>query len=289
MTPARPLHLLTPAEVRRIFDEPREIPAVLRDFMAVISPVVDDDFITSLIAVAVTGVGSMRRDRKIKHLDKMMSEVNFPRAVAREIDRVVDHVQAPREYRRAAGRIVPPLENLTGGMLETGPPFPTFKFTGPMSPVQRLAYDEAMESFRVRRDDFVHHVAHALLCHTLTPDTFRQRNAQDVIDRILKHVQYLDLAASICGVTLHNPSTWQDDKVDRMQVITTLNEARLRDDLVQQRIDDALHVSPARHVLAAIDDLVIEYCQRAVKGRSRDLRPIAFWQRALRNSPFPRT
>ena len=284
--PSRPLRLPTHAEVLRAFNTPRELPPEMRQFMAAIRPMVDEDFIMESIASLVAAVGSMRPDRKIKHLDKLLSEINFPRNVVREINDFVDNVSAPPEYGRTAERIVPPLENLTGAILETGPPFPVFKFTEPMSELQSLVYDEAMTSFTTLRDEHIHHVSYSLFCNDLSPDFIKLKNEPRVVGHIIKRIEYLDFAAGICGVTLHNPDTWEHDKVDRMKVIATLNDCKSRDDVMQQMVDDELDVSPPRHVLSIVDDLIIDYCQRTVRRKSRDLRPLAFWLRVLSNSPF---
>ena len=286
MIPPRPLRLPTYAEVRQAFDAPRELPAEVRQFMATIAPVLGRDSLAASTASLVVMIAAEEPDRKVKRLDLLLSEINFPREVVREINTFVDHVSAPPEYRRIAERIVPPLENLTGAMLETEPPFPVFKFTEPMSELQRLVYDEAMTSFVALRDDHVRTFTSFMFCNDMAPDFLRRQDTPKLIDHVIKRIEYLDFAAGICGVTLQNPYTWEENKVDRMKVIATLNDCQTRADAMQEMVDNDVDVSPARHVLAIVDDLIIDYCQRAVRLRSRDVRPLAFWLRVLGNSPF---
>ena len=286
MIPPRPLRLLAPGEIRQIFEEPREIPSLLRDFMTTIAPTIKEDSITALIAVELTRAGAMRNDRRIEFLDDIMLKVNFPRSVAREIDRIVDQVQIPQEYVQAAERIVPPLENLAGALLETGPPFPTLKFTKPMSTIQRLAYNEALESFNARRVEFVHHLSCAVLCYALTPSSFRPDYLRKVTYRLSHALRYLDAAGGICGFTLHHESTWKDRKPTRGDLMVSFNEAKARDAVAQEMLDEELPMSPARRIMTTVDDLFIEYCQRATRSRSRDMRPLAFWYGVQGNTPF---
>ena len=286
MIPSRPLRLPSYAEVRQAFDAPRELPAEVRQFMDTIAPMLGKDSLAASTASLVAMIASEQPGRKIKSLDQLLNEINFPRAVIREINVFVDRVSAPPEYRRIAERIVPPLENLTGAMLETEPPFPVFKFTEPMSELQRLVYDEAMTSFAVHREEHVHTFTHFLFCNDMAPDFIKRTDSPKLIDHVIKRIEYLDFAAGICGVTLHNPYTWEDNPVDRMEVIATLNDCQTRADAIQHRVDNNLDISPPRHVLGIVDDLIIDYCQRAVRLRSEDLRPLAFWLRVLGNSPF---
>ena len=286
MIPSRPLRLPTYSEVRQAFDAPRELPADVRKFMATIAPMLGKDSLAASTASLMAMIASEQSDRKVKSLDKLLSEINFPREVVREINAFVDHVSAPPEYHRIAERIVPPLENLTGAMLETEPPFPVFKFTEPMSALQSLVYDEAMTSFATLREDHVRTFTYFMFCNDMAPDFIRRQDSPKLINHVIKRIEYLDFAAGICGVTLHNPYTWEDDRVDRMKVIATLNSCQTRADAMQEMVDSNLDVSPIRHVLAIVDDLVIEYCQRTVRLRSQDLRPLAFWLRVLHNSPL---
>ena len=286
MIPPRPLRLPTYSEVRQAFDAPRELPADVRKFMATIAPMLGKESLAQSTASLMAMVASEQPDRKVKSLDKLLGEINFPREVIREINTFIDHVSAPPEYRRIAERIVPPLENLTGAMLETEPPFPVFKFTEPMSELQRLVYDEAMTSFVALRDDHVRTFTSFMFCNDMAPDFLRRQDTPKLIDHVIKRIEYLDFAAGICGVTLHNPYTWEDIPVDRMKVIATLNDCQSRADVLQHRVDNHLDVVPHRHVLGIIDDAIIEYCQRTVRLRSEDLRPLAFWQRVLHNSPL---
>ena len=146
MTPARPLSVPTPSDIRCIFDEPRQPPKVLRDFMRAAAPMIKDDFITEIAASVVASIAASSPGMRIKRLYKLTSQVNFTPELAREVTRTADRLNAPREYVEAAERMVPPLENLAGGLRETGPPFPSFKFEEPMSPEQEGAYRESMTS-----------------------------------------------------------------------------------------------------------------------------------------------
>ena len=58
MTPGRPLRLPSPSEIRRIFDEPRQTPKALRDFMQAAAPMIESDFITEVAASVVASIAA---------------------------------------------------------------------------------------------------------------------------------------------------------------------------------------------------------------------------------------
>lgn len=272
MPPARPLRIPSESEIRRAFERWSCPPPVLRNFMLNIAPVVDEEFITSTIALAVVHIASMRPDRKIKHLDILLDEVNFPWEVAEEINRVIDLVELPPEFYRAANRLVPPLENLTGAMRR------------PRDPVPRQAYQEAMTSFGTLRDSFVKEIAFGFLSHTVAHETHQGHGMQRAVSQTTKRIRYLDNAAAICDFTLRS-SFWQRLRVTPVQVVTLLNAAKARDDVVQQLVDDNAPISDARYVLSILDDLIIDHCERAINAGSQQLQPFAFWEEALTNAP----
>lgn len=273
MPAARNLRIPTEAQIRRAFDRWRNPPPALRDFMLTIGPMVDDEFITCTIALAVTHIGSMRPERKIQHLDNLLSEVNFPRDVAREINRVIDSTEPPPEFTRSAERMVPPLASLTAAMRQ------------PRSPAAREAHGEAMTSFSVMRDRFVRDLAYSFVSHTVAHESQREEGLQRSVDQIGKRIRRLDTAAAVCDFTLRSPA-WPERTVTPLMVVTLLNAAKTRDSIVQKQIDDGITpLTDAQSVRAIIDDMTIDHCERAISSRSQQLQPFAFWEEAIRNAP----
>ena len=291
MTPARPLSVPSPSDIRRIFDEPRQPPKALRDFMQAAAPMIEDDFITEIAASVVASIAASSPGMRIKRLDKLMGEVNFTPALAREVSRTADRLNAPREYVEAAERMVPPLENMAGGLLETGPPFPSFRFEEPMSPEQEGAYRESMASLGEARKELVHHVGYSLIVDSVSPRSHREDNIGRFTKYIIEGIERFDVAASICGVTLHNPSTWQWDKADQKNLIFTMHRCEARELQMQELILQERDISPARHVSSIIDDCVINYCKRTTKARpsARNLSAMAYWRQVLANTPAVRS
>lgn len=229
MTPARPLIVPAPSDIRRIFDEPRQPPKALRDFMQAAGPMIKDDFITEIAASVVASIAASPPGMRIKRLDKLTSEVNFGPVLAREVTRAADRLNAPREFVEAAERLVPPLENLAGGLLETGPPFPVFRFEEPMSPEQEGAYRESMTSLSQVRRELVHHVCYSLIVDSVSPLSHREDNMERFTKYIIDGIERFDVAASICGVTLHHPSTWHWDEADQKNLIFTMHRSEARE------------------------------------------------------------
>ncbi len=287
MTPGRPLRLPAPAEIRRIFDEPRQTPKALRDFMQAAAPMIESDFITEVAASVVASIAASPPGMRIKRLDKLMSQVNFGPALASEVTRTADRLNAPREYVEAAERMVPPMENLAGALLETGPPFPVFRFEEPMSPEQEGAYRESMTSLGQVRKEFVHHVCYSLIVDSVSPRSQREDNIERFTKYIIEGIERFDVAASICGVTLHNPSTWHWDKADKENLIFTMHRCEARELQMQELILQERDISPARHVLSTIDESIIDYCKRTIKARpsARNLSALAYWRQVLGNTP----
>ena len=287
MTPGRPLIVPTPSDLRRIFDEPRQPPKALRDFMRAAAPMIDNDFITEVAASVVASIAASPPGMRIKRMDKLMGQVNFTPELAREVTRTADRVNAPPEYVEAAERMVPPLENLAGGLLETSYPFPPFRFEEPMSPEQEGAYRESMTSLGKVRKEFVHHVCFSLIVDSVSPRSQREDNIERFTKYIIDGIERFDVAASICGVTLHNPSTWQWDAADQKNLIFTMHRAEARDLQMQELILQERDISPARNVLSIIDDSIIDYCKRTIKARpsARNLTALAYWRQVLVNTP----
>ncbi len=289
MIPTRPLRVPTPADVRYAYGRcSRAIaPATVIDFMATIGPVVGDPFIVRTIAVAVVDISGMKPpERKIKYLDNLLSDINFPPEVAREINRIVDRIKPPPDFANLADRLVPPMSNLTGAILE--PPFPVLEEARRQvvtSPVSRQAYDESVTAFQNLRDDLVRHISYGLVIHSVAPDPTRGELIDNAIERIPERLALLDLAAGIFGMTLHHPETWPKQQDTPLQLVATLNAAKARDTAVQKYVDDGNTITPARNLRAIVDDLVIDHCQRAISSGSRDLRTFAFWQQVMHNSP----
>ena len=287
MTPARPLSVPTPADIRSIFDEPRQPPKVLRDFMQAAAPIIKDDFITEVAASVVASIAASSPGMRIKRLDKLTSEVNFGSVLADEVVRTADRLNAPREYVEAAERMVPPLENLAGALLETGPPFPVFRFEEPMSTEQEGAYRESMTSLGHVRKEFVHHVSYSLIVDSVSPRSQREDNIGRFTKYITEGIERFDVAASICGVTLHNPSTWQWDKADQKNLIFTMHRCEARELRMQELILQEKVISPARSVLSTIDETIVDYCKRTIRSRpsARNLSALAYWRQVLANTP----
>lgn len=272
MPPTRNLKIPSESEIRRTFDRWRRPPPVLRDFMLTIAPIVDNDFITCTIALAVTHIGSMRPDRKIQHLDNLLDEVNFPREVAREINNVIDLIEPPPEFYRVAQKFVPPLTTLTAALRP------------PRHPLPRQAHQEALTSFNDLRDQFVKDLAYGFVSHTVAHESQREEGIQRAVDQIGKRIRRIDTASAVCDFTLRSPA-WQERTVTPLMVVTLLNAAKARDAEVQKQIDENIPLTDARSVRAIIDDLTISHCERAINTRTQQLKPFAFWEEAIRNAP----
>ena len=289
MIPTRPLRGPTRNNVLQAYGSVTyaDAPDALVDFMATIGPTIGDPFIVRTIAVAVADICGMQPpERKIEHLDRLLGDVNFPPEVAREINRVTDRVVVPSEFVDLAAKLVPPMHNLTGAVLE--PPFPVpegARLQVETSSTARLVYDEIITSFQSLHDDLVRHISYGLLIYSVAPSPTREEVAQNASERIPERLALLDLAAGVCGMTLHHPETWPEG-TNRMQLMTMLNEAKARDAAVQEYLDSGETITPVRNLMAIIDDLVIDYCQRAIRTRNRDLMPVAFWRQVLKNGPM---
>ena len=255
--------------------------------MRAAAPIIKDDFITEVAASVVASIAASSPGMRIKRLDKLTSEVNFGPALSAEVTRAADRLNAPREYVEAAERMVPPLENLAGALLETGPPFPVFRFEEPMSPQQEGAYRESMTSLGKVRKEFVHHVGYSLIVDSVSPRSHREDNIQRFTKYIVDGIERFDVAASICGVTLHNPSTWQWDEADQKNLIFTMHRCEGRELRMQELILQERDISPARHVSSTIDESIIDYCKRTINARPsvRNLSALAYWRQVLANTP----
>ena len=289
MIPNRPLIVPTDDHIRQAFGSlsRAETPDGLVDFMATIGPIIGDPHVVRIIAGTVVDISAMKPpERKIRFLDNLMETVNFPPEVAREINRMVDRVVVPKSFLDLAERLVSPMHNLAGGVLE--PPFPVSeeaKQEVATGEVSRIVYDEVMACFQTLREDLLHHVANGFLIYTVSTLDMRDEVVENSVKGIPERLAVLDLVGVVCGMTLHHPETWPE-AATRQHLITMLNESKSRDTAIQAYSDDGGELTSARKVMAAIDDMIIDYCQRAIRSRNRDMRPVAFWRRVLHNSPL---
>ncbi len=269
MTAARPLRVPTEAQIRRAFNSYPSPPKELSRFMTAIYPVVDDVFITYTIATAVAQIASMGPARKIKHLDILLGEVNFPPSVAREINRTIDLVVVPPGYTRAAERLLPPLENLAGALTE------------PDAALPRQTYREVMQSFETIRADFVKYVSNGFVGFTVAHESWRERFLRSAVEKIPERIRNIDKIAAICDSVLQAPATWQEPAVTPMRLVAILNASKARDDEAQQLVDDGATLSAARAFLTIIDELIIDHCERDMKAGPPPSQTAAFWQQVL--------
>ena len=293
MVKNRPLWLPTEAGIANAYRSCSRwiTPAVMLDFMATIGPIVGDPFIVRTIAVTIVNISSMNPPvRKIRHLDMLLSDVNFPPEVSRAINSTLDRIIPPPDFVNLAERIITPMNNLTGALLE--PPFPVPEGATERvmtDPVSRLAYDEAMTAFGNLRERFVRHVSYGLVMHTVAPDPTRDEIVTNAQEGIREHLAVMDMAAMMFGMILHHPDTWDETAVDPLRAVTLLNECKARDNTVQAYIDDGNTISQARKVLAMIDDLLIDHCERLVSSPDNDLSALPFWVRVRDNAPYVET
>ena len=151
--------------------------------MATIGPIVGDPFVVRLIATSVSQISGMKPpERKIKHLDDLMSQVNFPPEVAQAIERVVDRVVVPRDFFRLADRMVTPPGDLTravreGIFLETPEAAKQFR----NSPLFRKCHEELIASLTTIRDDLVRSISHNLVTYSLAPESSREEMLQGAL------------------------------------------------------------------------------------------------------------
>ena len=261
----------------------------LINFMATIGPIVGDPVIVRAIATSVSQIGGMRPpERKIKHLDDLMSQVRFPPEVAREIERVVDLVVAPKEFFKVADQMVTPVKDLTRAVRE--PLFPVSaeavkRFNS--SPVSRKCFEEVMASLLAVRDNLVHSISHNLVTYSLAPDMAREEMLEGALKLYPEYSALLDMSAGVCGMVLHHPETWPQGEATRMQLMVALNEAKAREAIVQEALDTNQNVTNARKVAAFLDDLLIDYCERTIAAGANDLSALPFWIRVQQNAPAP--
>ena len=257
--------------------------------MATIGPIVGDPFIVRLIATSVSQISGMKPpERKIKHLDDLMSQVNFPPEVARAIEGVVDRVVVPRDFFRLADRMVTPPGDLTRAVRESIFPVSAEDPKGVRnSPLFRKCHEELMASLTTIRDDLVRSISHNLVTYSLAPESSREEMLEGALKLYPEYSALLDMAARACGMILHHPDTWPQGDATRFQLVTLLNEAKARDAAVQEALDSDRPVSNARKVAAYLDDLLIHYCERTIAAGADDLTTLPFWIRVHQNTPVP--
>lgn len=293
MVENRPLWLPTEAGIANAYRSCTRwiTPPVMLDFMATIGPIVGDPFMVRTIAVTIVNISSMNPPvRKIRHLDILLGDVNFPPEVSRAINSTLDRIVPPPDFVRLAERIITPMNNLTGALLE--PPFPVPEGSTERvmtDRVSRLAHDEAITAFGNLRERFVRHVSYGLVMHTVAPDPMRGEIVTHAQEGIREHLAVMDMAAMMFGMILHHPDTWDETAADRLRVVTLLNEAKARDIAIQEYIDEGNTISQPRKVLAMVDDLLINHCERLVSSPDSDLSAFPFWVRVHGNSPYVET
>ena len=262
-------------------------PMELIEFMATIGPVVGDPFIVRLIATSVSQIGGMKPpERKIKHLDDLMSQVNFPPEVVRAIEDVVDRVSVPRDFFKLADRMVTPVNDITRAIQEAlfvEPPESARQVRN--SPIYRKCHEELMTSLIAIRDNLVRSISHNLVTYSLAPETTQQEMIESALKLYPEHSALLDMSARACGMILHHPDTWPQDEPTRMQLMALLNGAKAREAIVQEALDSDQFVSNARKLAAFLDDLIIEYCERTIAAGADDLTTLPFWTRVNQNTP----
>ena len=260
--------------------------------MATIGPTVGDPFIVRLIATSVSQISGMKPpERKIKHLDNLMSEVNFPPEVAQAIERVVDRVVVPRDFFKLADQMVTPVSDLTRAVREgLYPPSPQATEAAKRlsaSALSRKCRAELMTSLIAIRDNLVHSISHNLVTYSLAPDTSREEMLEGALKLYPEYSALLDMSARACGMILYHPETWPTADATRMQLMVLLNEAKAREATVQEALDSDQDVTTIRKMTAFLDDLFIDYCERTIAAGANDLSTLPFWIRVNQNTPAP--
>ena len=293
MVKNRPLWLPTEAGVANAYRScSRSItPMVMLEFLTTIGPMIGDPFICRTIAVTLVNISGMHPPvRKIQHFDNLMQEVNFPPDVARVMNSMLDRIIPPSDFVRLADRLLTPMNNLTGALLE--PPFPVSEEAAEWvrtDPVGIQAYDEAVTAIGNIRERFVRHVSYGLVMHTVAPDPTRDEIVKNAQEGIPEYLALIDMAAMMFGMILHHPDTWPKEPPEPLQAVTLLNEAKARDATVQAYIDEGNTISQGRKVLAMVDDLMIDHLERVVSSEESDLRTLPFWHRVRDNAPYVET
>lgn len=264
----------------------------LIEFMATIGPVVGDPTIVRHIATSVSQIGGMEPpERKIKHLDDLMSQVRFPPEVARAIEDVVDRVVVPREFFKLADRMVAPTKELRRAireaiLTESAASSEAIKQVR-NSPIYRKCHEELMTSLTTTRDNLVRSISHNLVTFSLAADISRQEMLDGALKLYPEYSALLDMSARACGMILHHPETWPQDEATRMRLMVLLNQAKAREATVQEALDKDQPVTNARKIAAFLDDLFIDYCERTIAAGANDLSALPFWVRVQQNTPAP--
>lgn len=260
--------------------------------MATIGPVVGDPTVVRMIATSVSQIGGMEPpERKIKHLDDLMSQVRFPPEVARAIEDVVDRVVVPREFFMMADRMVAPTNELARAireaiLTESAESSDAVKKVR-NSPIYRKCHEELMTSLTTTRDNLVRSISHNLVTYSLAADISRHEMLEGALKLYPEYSALLDMSARACGMILHHPETWSQGEATRMRLMLLLNEAKAREAIVQEALDNNQPVTNARKVTAFLDDLFIDYCERTIAAGANDLSTLPFWIRVPQNSPVP--
>ena len=276
MPAARPLRIPTKARLRREFLK-RKLPIPeLLSFMEFVANREKSIFFAYTLASELSRIATMRSDLKIKYLDNLMEEVNFPRWMREEINLVIDLIEPPPDYVEAAERVITSLENLTGVMVQPN---------AGREPVRAGVYQDVVAAFKTVRGRFVYDVAHAFIGYSAAHISVEEEFLDFAITRIIERLEEFGRIAVMCNDALQTNTGWMEETVTRVQVIGLLNESKVRDKAVQDRVDNQEEVGRERIILATIDELIITHCEQAMLERTNELQTIAFWREVLKKAP----
>ncbi len=276
MPAARPLRIPTKARLRREFLK-RKLPIPeLLSFMEFVANREKSIFFAYTLASELSRIATMRSDLKIKYLDNLMEEVNFPRWMREEINLVIDLIEPPPDYVEAAERVITSLANLTGVMVRPN---------ARREPVRAGVHQDVVAAFQTVRGRFVYDVAHAFIGYSAAHISVEEEFLDFAITRIIERLEEFGRIAVMCNDALQTNTGWLEETATRVQVIGLLNESKVRDKAVQDRVDNQEEVGRERIILATIDELIITHCEQAMLERTNELQTIAFWREVLMQAP----
>ena len=122
-------------------------------------------------------------------------------------------------------------------------------------------------------------VGEELVAFTVSHASTRDDFWQHIVDKIPKRVRDIDKIAGICASVLQAPATWQEQTVTPLQLVAMLNTSKAHDNEVASLFNDGVSLTAEFAFMTIIDDMIIDYCERAASaGRRRELQTAAFWQ-----------